>query len=175
MLSDEEYFKTLYGLVSPTRDQAPSSSRYILCSILHQTEFIPWIRMDEDRALDGLTLRHTYNVGSDEPCSMFEMLLALSKRIVYQTEGLVDWEAKDWFWLMLDNLGLFELNDEALTSMSGPLHENQVHQALKRLNDRTYEYNGTGGLFPLAQTEQDQRKVDIWYQMSAYLLERLVP
>ena len=35
---------------------------------------------------------------------------------------------------------------------------------------RTYEYDGSG-FFPLTTTEEDQTKVEIWYQMAAYINE----
>ena len=37
--------------------------------------------------------------------------------------------------------------------------------------NRQYEANGEGGLFPLKGVCEDQREVEIWYQMNAYLYE----
>jgi hypothetical protein len=34
---------------------------------------------------------------------------------------------------------------------------------------RTYEPNGVGGFFPLENPNEDQREVELWYQMSAYV------
>ena len=31
--------------------------------------------------------------------------------------------------------------------------------------------NGTGGLFPLKRPRVNQRRVEVWYQMSEYLME----
>jgi hypothetical protein len=42
-----------------------------------------------------------------------------------------------------------------------------------RLNRRLYTTSGYGGLFPLEEPKEDQRKVEIWYQMMAYLGENL--
>ena len=36
---------------------------------------------------------------------------------------------------------------------------------------REYSDNGHGGLFPLKNPKKDQRKVEIWYQMTEYINE----
>jgi hypothetical protein len=36
---------------------------------------------------------------------------------------------------------------------------------------RTYDRRGHGGLFPLQRSNRDQRRVEIWYQLSEYLLQ----
>jgi hypothetical protein len=51
-----------------------------------------------------------------------------------------------------------------------PAHEKEIDDILTRLIERTYKPNGEGGFFPLPQTDEDQTKVEIWYQMSAYIL-----
>ena len=40
--------------------------------------------------------------------------------------------------------------------------------------ERRYKRSGEGGLFPLKNAAKDQRKVEIWYQLSSYLLENYV-
>jgi hypothetical protein len=43
-----------------------------------------------------------------------------------------------------------------------------------RLNRREYDSDGgNGGLFPLNEPNEDQRDVEVWYQMMAYLQERV--
>ncbi len=37
---------------------------------------------------------------------------------------------------------------------------------------RTYNYNGYGGLFPLDDPKEDQRKVEIWYEFCAWVEEK---
>jgi hypothetical protein len=36
---------------------------------------------------------------------------------------------------------------------------------------RTYQPDGQGGFFPLAWPEEDQTKVELWYQIAAYIDE----
>jgi hypothetical protein len=42
---------------------------------------------------------------------------------------------------------------------------------LHKLNNRTYSKLGKGGLFPLRSSAYDQRKVELWYQMAAFMTE----
>ena len=97
------------------------------------------------------------------------MLVALSQRI---TDIMVDDEPNFtdgyFFWRMLDNLGLIQFDDEAFEDWRT---EDLVEDILNVLLERLYEYNGRGGLFPLKRPREDQRRVEIWYQAQAWLME----
>jgi hypothetical protein len=45
------------------------------------------------------------------------------------------------------------------------------YKKLAVLNKREYFPSGKGGLFPLENPREDQTKVEIWYQMHAYVME----
>lgn len=98
----------------------------------------------------------------DLGASFLEFLVALCRRLEFET----DMDASSWFMELLENLDLKQFNDR--------VHLNQayVESVLERVNWRTYSPNGGGGLFPLDNPSRDQRKVEIWYQLSAYILER---
>jgi hypothetical protein len=68
---------------------------------------------------------------------------------------------------MIGNLGLLGCVD------ADPPDESVISDIVDRVTDRRYATNGAGGLFPLQNAEQDQRKIELWYQANAYLLERL--
>jgi hypothetical protein len=70
---------------------------------------------------------------------------------------------------MINNLGLMEVDDAAY---SEEWARSYVDAAVGTLVERRYSYSGDGGLFPLDYPEEDQRGIEIWYQMSAYLAER---
>lgn len=137
--------------------------------LMHRTEFEYFIPNDRNRALDGVRLRSEFLDGHPEfefshgvedwlesECSVLEMLWALSGRMEYQT-GL---GAAQWFSRMMENLGV------------GYGHDSEdLARAMFRLNKRAYSYNGDGGLFPLKHPMEDQRKVELWYQMGAYIME----
>jgi hypothetical protein len=74
----------------------------------------------------------------------------------------------DWFWMMLGNAELDGFTDEAFYALRGHI---LVDKILNRILDRTYKRDGIGGLFPLKHPKKDQRRVELWYQMNAYLVE----
>jgi hypothetical protein len=91
------------------------------------------------------------------------MLIALSNRASFASTG----EIGDWFRKFLDNLKLRGYTDAKYT----PEAEDKIKRIIERLVDRTYSSKGVGGLFPLENAEDDQRKVEMWCQLSSYLAE----
>ena len=174
--SDEAYLAWLYGQVGNVSLKNPARTHWKLLHQLYTKEFVWFIPNDDNRVQDGKDLReefltvHPHDVDDHWlylGCSMLEMLIALSRRLYFQT----DIDPHEWFWELLDNVGI---------SMEGTadLHydykiERYVDLVLDRIIWRTYSPDGQGGLFPLESTDKDQRKIEIWYQLSAYL-ERLM-
>lgn len=149
-----------------------ADSHRSLMSKLYKTEFDWFVPNDDNRATDGLALRKEFIFEEEvlpfgewtvRPCSILEMIIGVARRLSYDTD-IVE---SVWFWEMLDNLNLVQYKD-AYYDRSVERH---VTSALKTLNDRTYKRTGLGGLFPMKSNKDDQRKIEIWYQMSAYLLE----
>lgn len=104
----------------------------------------------------------------DLDCSMLEMLIALATRADFHTDdGLIDGGVGGWFWKLMDNVRLSRYTDRVCNERG--LEE--IDRILETINDRTYNSNGRGGLFPLRRPREDQTKVELWYQLSAYLLE----
>lgn len=142
-----------------------------LLRFLYDTEY-EWdhsIYSDSSRASDGLNLRHLYFDGReefDDECSVLEMMAGLSIRIDRDITGEPgDDHPEKWFWEMIDNLDLLEDDDKHFS-------EEHVTDVLQRFTDRDYSFDGRGGLFPLREPSEDQRKVPIWNQMASYLNER---
>lgn len=162
------YFDYLCNLV--LGNFAEGHSKKKLMSYLHKTEFTWSIPMDENRALDGLELRMHFNQrypGSmeyidDGPCSMLEMLVALSQRIeIIMLSGAHGDRTSQWFWQMLHNMDISTMWDDRFD-------RRHVQACIDRFLDRDYEPNGKGGLFYLRDTTADLRKLDIWMQMCWY-------
>lgn len=169
---DELYFRWLYKQVGSVTEKNPARSYLNLMRQLYQTEFVWFVPNDHNRAEDGRDLRlrfvHYSGVTPDDDwmglgCSMFEMLLGLSHRLSFE-DGR---KPKGWFWELIDNLGMTELTDKNY----GDLTHEAVEETLNRVVWRTYEPDGLGGLFPLEHPREDQREVEIWYQLCAYLLD----
>ena len=160
-------------------------SRYnVLFDIMYDTEF-RWkddIPRDSDRAANGryLRVRFAEEIGAsvnpewlDWPCSFLEFLVALALAIednIMYDPAVPDQET-DIFWEMMDNCGLSKLDNESLTLM-GMDGYSRADKIMSTVMDRTYDYNGYPGLFPLAKPAMNQRKVEIWYQANAYMFER---
>lgn len=167
---DELYFQWLYSQVGSENVRNRSKTYWELLRELHKKEFVWIVPNDDNRAEDGRDLRQEFLSETNiEPeadwlrlgCSMLELLIGLSRRLAFGDDG----EPRDWFWHLMDNLGLRIYNDARIRSLE------RIDEILDRVIWRTYEPDGTGGLFPLKQPAQDQREVELWYQLSAYLLE----
>ena len=168
---EEVYFKWLCAKVLRVRASTPSLRCDKLFRILHNTEFTWTVLGDDNRAADGVELRSKFLLRTGTPvdkiwlnigCSLFEMLIALSERAEFVTEI----PAHEWFWLMLQNLGIDQFNDASNFS------DAQVEDILYHLVWRQYDYDGRGGLFPLEEPTQDQTKTELWYQFFEYLDEK---
>lgn len=179
---EQEYFEWLYGQVGYSDQRNPSRSYRLLVEQFHNTEFVQFVPNDDNRLADGLDLRNSFvdHIGGvsdddlrrlwDSPCSFLEMLIALAIRIAYQVELVDEFDGGvgEWFWTMVRNLDLDGYNDEAYMS-SHP--GSYIETVLTTVIHRRYESNGNGGLFPLRNPLDDQRDVELWYQMSIWLME----
>lgn len=172
---DELYFEWLYSQVGDPRIKNPNRTYWKLLLQLYKKEFIWFVPNDDNRIEDGRDLRFEFvdAVGLQDVdpdwvrlgCSMLELLIGLSRRLAFEAEG----EPRDWFWDLIANIGLINFTDSWMKQRES---EERVDMVLDRVIYRTYDYDGHGGLFPLQHTNNDQRKVELWYQLSEYVLER---
>lgn len=172
---EDAYFEWLYGQIGALRNRNPARSYWSLCRKLYSTRFEWFVPNDDNRVEDGKELRleflkstrfelnDPHNLFRDLDCSMFEMLVALSRLAAFESER----DPLEWFWRFMHNLGLERYSDDHYRSR----HDREVEEVCRRINERTYSRNGDGGLFPLRHARQDQREIELWYQMSSYLLE----
>lgn len=124
---------------------------------------------DDNRAADGFELREefaddTYYLDAERPCSMLEVMIGLARRMDAILSDAGDEQVSRWFWEMFDNLGLGNFPDDNYDA-------DAVSDLIEGWLDRRYNRNGKPGLYPLKHAEVDQRKVEIWAQMSAYINE----
>lgn len=163
---ENSYFNWLCAKVleSNTRDYET------LMEILFKTEFVWVVPADAHRLSDGLELRQNFLTEIQSrsrklnaiPCSILEVLISFANRAEFQTEV----SSRDWFWQFLANLKLDHLT--TVSEAEIPL----IEDVLYTFTWRIYEPNGYGGLFPIEQTENDQREIEIWYQFCEYLNHR---
>lgn len=171
---DELYFMWLYGQVADPDAEDPSLTYWKILKKLFTTEFTWIVPNDDNRREDGKALRSEFIDDADLSrrtldrewltigCSMLELMIAMSRKIAFEAEGTDHY----WFWHLMENLGLNKYNDSRRFS------EKRVDDILDRVIQRTYKSNGEGGFFPLKETRNDQRDVELWYQISEYVLER---
>lgn len=172
-----DYFQWLCEMV---RMDTYEDSYYFLAKVLYEKPFSWFVPNDDNRGMDGLKIRDEFGEETNwfttlewsllnNSCTVFEMLIGLARRIadIMDQPDEEDQTVK-WFWVLIENLGLEKYTDADFYNRYGSA---RVNHKLDILLDRTYKRNGEGGLFPLKLAKKDQRKVEIWYQMSAYLVE----
>lgn len=172
-----EYFKWMCALVYDER-YLKKTSYHKLLRRLHEIDFEYIMPLDGDRAEDGTDLRYRFAYENDyddrviaaylddRPCSVLEMMIALSVRC--EEHIMDDPDVGDrtgqWFWNMVVSLGLGGMTDSRFD-------EGYVDRTIGRFLKRQYKRNGEGGLFTVKDSYQDLRSITIWYQMCAYLNE----
>ena len=173
---DERYLRWLYSQVASVKLKNPTRTYWSLMRSLFTTEFVWLVPNDDNRLEDGRDLRYEFieEEGIDIVdhdwmtigCSLLEMLIGLARRLVFESDD--ESGVGEWFWHLIGNLNLDNFNDEHFQSEQQQAYVNHV---LETLVWRNYRSDGFGGLFPLRDPQEDQRKVEIWYQLSNYLLE----
>lgn len=128
---------------------------------------------DENRCADAVDLRYEFLAEYEDepgdpdwirsPCSFLELLIVLSRQLGFE----MDDDPKIWFWHLLNELDIGQFNDSEYDGRA----EEVVEDVTSRVVWRTYEPDGHGGLFPLQHPSDDQRKIELWYQLNAYLIE----
>lgn len=161
---DRSYYAWLVSQIAlPSNDKTYNE----LFTRMHHTEFVWVVDKDDNRVQDGKDLRYLY-LGEKKNrltlggATCLEIVISLSKTLAFTAGG----RPKPWAWRLIKNLHL--------NRMSDPLSEGQarrVDDILYTLIWREYEQNGNGGFFPLKNPQEDQTKVEIWYQLNAYVIE----
>lgn len=173
-----EYFEWLYDCVCDKVFSRNNSFRKLLM-YLHDIEFTFIIQRDINRADDGINMRYRFVISHgyeyehiyDEimdalsgPCSVLEMMIALAIRCeeTIMDDPDVGDRTKQWFWGMINNLGLGSMIDECFD-------RNYVDQVINTFLNREYEPDGKGGLFTVRHCDYDLRDIEIWHQLCWYL------
>lgn len=161
-----EYLSNLVGL--PYKEY----SKLLTC--LMDLEFLYYIPGDRNRREDGLYQRVNYirekDISNydleDRFVSVLEVLVAFAIRIDHDWIGDPDEPRPDIIFIeMLENLDIFYSNEF--------FYYRDTVIKVNRWLDREFDFNGVGSIFPLKLNVSriDQRKVEIWMQMTAYLRE----
>ena len=149
-----------------------------LFEILHNKEFVWTVAGDQHRVRDAMDLRVDFlNYRTDisrkdvaafkdemiNSATMLELIISLSRRVSFNSfKGTPD----EWAWKLLSNIGL-NLKYDPLTDRA----IRKIDEILDTVIWRTYDRHGVGGFFPVENHPDDQRQVELWYQMNYYLIE----
>lgn len=164
------YFNWLCNKVLRLDHPTPSLTYWNLLRQLHSTEYAWLLSGDDNRAEDGVELRTEFLTESRQPynegwesvgCSVLEMLIAFSRKAAFNANETSEF----WFWHFLDNLGLASANDASDATSEA------VDDILSTFIWRTYNEDGSGGLFPMNNPNKNQKEVEIWYQFCDYLVD----
>jgi hypothetical protein len=176
----EGYLRWLAPQIRGEGDGSQNRTFEDLTRIMFEKEFVwlPVASNDRNRLEDGLALRVEFCNEAElrreglgrflepeqpyPPCSFLEVLIGLSRRMSFAVGG----EAPGWAWSLLTHLELHRMSDPV-----GRSRARRIDDILDRCIWRNYEPNGQGGFFPLGWPDEDQTKVEIWYQMAAWTSE----
>lgn len=172
------YFNWLYDQVFEIRDTRSELSYTAVCDLMHGIQFNDSVPNDSNRTADGEELRDEFislddGINLDDftelaglgKASVFEVLVALSRRATTVTEAL---RADQWFRTFTGNLGLLKYSDHRFL----PRNLHRISTILRTFNGRAFKPNGEGGIFPLKSTAfEDQRLIELWFQMASYITE----
>lgn len=162
-----EYFRWLVRTVDVDISGEPELSYLLLMRALFKKEFYWVLDRDEYRAMDGLYLREQFFDSKIDlgPCRVLEMLVGLASRCETDLLGNSDNQTGEWFWDMIENLGLERFVDTEFDA-------DAVDIILDRWLDRDYDQNGCGGLFYTEREDQDMRELEIWWQLQLYVMQK---
>lgn len=173
-----DYLLWLATQIRGEDDGHPNRTYDGLLTIMFEKEFIWLVANDDNRLVDGLELRvefcHEVDIPLGDagafllkdhpapPCSFLEVLIGLSRRMAFNAGD----RPNGWAWVLMHNLELHRITDPV-----GRSKERRAKDIIEKCIWRHYDPDGRGGFFPLESPEEDQRQVEIWYQMAAYINE----
>lgn len=171
------YFEYLLTILEDERVEVLGE----VLDILSESEFKVVVERDGNRVEDVAVLRNKflnnidYEFSEDdiaelmsEHVSVLEILMVMSEHM-HDVTFNADSELGlyHWFWTLLYHL--------SLDSFTNPVEDEEIWSIknfIETFVNREYEFNGTGGLYPLNFPEKDQREVELFYQMQAWFLEK---
>lgn len=173
------YLEWLYKKIGSVSNRNPNRSHWTMVKKMYSTPFIPIIPNDDNRAADGLDLREEFLDEHDiqdeswlnQECSILEIAIVLAQILDFEADVEIRMGGVGgWFWQLMKNVGL-DLYSDAVCNRN-PQAPEEIERVLDIINTREYDWNGFGGFFPLHNPTKDQRRVELWYQLNEYLLDR---
>ena len=171
MTNQENYISWLIRKIAG-RD-AKRGSYIKLMMHLYSRDFYSPIPLDENRSLDGISLRKKFDneFGTNlyfelrnKPCSILELMVSLAEKVEVNFFGTMNFDdGIDFFWTMIVNLSLDRMDDICYDEV-------YVNGVIDRFLSRNYGPNGEGSLFLyFGNCNFDICNAEIWVQLQQYL------
>lgn len=176
---ESDYFVWLCEMVC-VDGRYTDESYWVLAEALWCTDYYWTIPLDRNRANNSSILRFRYSKleGGEDPYdgppTVLEVFVMLAEDMFNLLDELDGEDRRPmFFWEMIDNLGLTSFTDQLFRDYpeKKELYLRRIQKKLDIWMHREYDYNGTGGLFPLRDPRSDQTKIELWYQMQSYISE----
>ena len=179
--AEELYFEWLCDIIEDSKDENIYLPDFVkMLRKLYETKFYWVIDRDISRAHDGLYMRIRFEEDTGvsryelddqlvEDCTVFEMLVALSRRLEYDLLRVLRYGDRTgkWFWMMIKNLGLDECDNYNYFSTD-------VEDILEKFMNREYFEDGTeGALFHSFSGKANFRTTEIWRQADIWIVENI--
>lgn len=134
-------------------------------AVLHSVDYSYSIPMDGNRYEDGIELRYKFGESKgyshaecsyldDRPCSVLEMMVALSLRL---SSSVFDEDDCEYYTRVIFNSMLWYIRVDS-----------RVNGMVNRIFDTM---NGKQYWFPLKHTTKNPNEIEVWYQGHEFLLE----
>ena len=172
----EEYFQWIVSQID-NRNYIDVSQYKQLLMCLHSVSFIPVLPLDHNRSAEGVMLRYNFRYESGygdmydvvvpenmtHGCTMLELMLSLSISIEdTMSNSAYGNRVALWFAFMLNSMGIARFTDDAFDLAC-------VLAAISRVNSRTYQPDGSGGLFTIPDSPVDLRFEELWFQANRFM------
>ena len=146
-----------------------------LLDLLNSIPFTVVMEMDGNRAEDAAYNRKNWLQSEDlyeylyefddEKVSVLEVLVSIAERLEFQVGNPMDnRRISDQFWEILRNLDI----EKYTADNYKPLN---IKEKVRNWMLRKYKKDGSGSIFPVKNCEKDMRSLQIWDQMSMYIME----
>lgn len=156
-----------------------------VCAMMMVTPFVAELEEDKNLVESALYSRRNFvrNRSMNDKrnfyramgdCSVLEIMAVIVRKMSYMLLGnaLASSRQGALFFELIDNLGLGWINDDAFGSDPDSCSE-YIEDVLSQFVGRNYAENGEdGGLFPLENPPDDMRKMGLFQQLDAYLIEK---
>ena len=149
----------------------------LLLRELYNYEFYAIVKYDEDRGMDGVVLRDIWAEETGyrgsvnfRPPTILETIIGISLRIedkIFGGPWADEWDYKMIFWDLIKNLGLLEYDGE-LSSRDYEF----IGTVLEGFLSKTSHCDTFGNIFIFSVTPRNVRKMNLWAQMDAYIVEK---